>query len=81
MVDALNLLTDYSSQDFLADRGESLGEDDTRSLVGLLVEQIEFADVVVINKASAVPPEQLAIVKKLVASLNADARIITCDHG
>lgn len=81
VVDALNLLNDYSSQDFLADRGESLGEDDTRSLVGLLVEQIEFADVVVINKASAVPPEQLAIVKKLVASLNADARIITCDHG
>ena len=81
VVDALNLLADYSSQDFLADRGESLGEDDTRSLVGLLVEQIEFADVVVINKASAVPAEQLAIVKKLVASLNADARIVTCDQG
>ncbi|KAA9016511.1 MULTISPECIES: GTP-binding protein [Sphingobium] len=81
LVDALNLLRDYSSQDFLADRGESLGEDDNRSLVGLLVEQIEFADVVVINKASAVSPEQLAIVKKLVASLNADARIITCDQG
>lgn len=81
VVDALNLLADYSSQDFLADRGESLGEDDTRSLVGLLVEQIEFADVVVVNKASAVSPEQLAVVKKLVASLNADARIVTCDHG
>jgi G3E family GTPase len=81
VVDALNLLADYSSQDFLADRGESLGEDDSRSLVGLLVEQIEFADVVVINKASAVSPEHLAIVKKLVASLNADARIITCDQG
>jgi G3E family GTPase len=81
LVDALNLLKDYSSQDFLADRGESLGEDDNRSLVGLLVEQIEFADVVVVNKAGAVSPEQLAIVKKLVASLNADARIITCDHG
>jgi G3E family GTPase len=81
VVDALNLLKDYSSQDFLADRGESLGEDDTRSLVGLLVEQIEFADVVIINKASSVSPEQLAIVKKLVASLNADARILTCDQG
>ncbi|WP_322965048.1 GTP-binding protein [Sphingomonas fuzhouensis] len=81
VVDALNLLADYSSRDFLADRGESLGEDDTRSLVGLLVEQIEFADVVVVNKASSVSPEQLAIVKKLVASLNADARIITADHG
>jgi G3E family GTPase len=81
VVDALNLLKDYSSQDFLADRGESLGEDDTRSLVGLLVEQIEFADVVIINKASAVSSDQLAIVKKLVASLNADARILTCDQG
>lgn len=81
VVDALNLLADYSSQDFLADRGESLGEDDTRSLVGLLVEQIEFADVVIINKATAVTPDQLGVVKKLVASLNADARIVTSDYG
>ena len=36
VVDALNLLKDYSSQDFLADRGETVGEDDTRSLVGCL---------------------------------------------
>lgn len=81
VVDAVNLLHDYSSHDFLADRGESLGEDDDRSLVGLLVEQIEFADVVIINKASAVTPDALALVKKLVASLNADARIITSDYG
>lgn len=81
VVDAVNLLRDYSSQDFLADRGESLGEEDKRALVGLLVEQIEFADVIVVNKASAVSPEQLAVVKKLVASLNADARILACDHG
>ena len=81
VVDALNLLKDYSSQDFLADRGESLGEDDNRSLVGLLVEQIEFADVVIVNKASSVTPDHLATVKKLVASLNADARILACDRG
>ncbi|MDG6745960.1 GTP-binding protein, partial [Staphylococcus aureus] len=81
VVDAINLLADYSSQDFLADRGETLGEDDTRSLVGLLVEQIEFADVVVVNKASSVSPEQLAVVKKLVASLNADAVIVAADQA
>ncbi|MFG6282225.1 GTP-binding protein [Sphingomonas sp. S6] len=81
VVDALNLLADYSSQDFLADRGESMGEEDTRSLVGLLVEQIEFADVVIVNKASSVSAEQLATVKKLVASLNADAVIVTADHA
>jgi len=81
VVDALNLLRDYSSQDFLRDRGQSLGKDDDRSLVGLLVEQIEFADVVVINKASTVSAEQLTVVRKLIASLNAGARILTADHG
>ena len=81
VVDALNLLSDYSSQDLLADRGETTGEGDTRSLVSLLVEQIEFADVVIINKAGAVSAEQLAVVKQVVASLNADARIIQTNHS
>lgn len=81
VVDAVNLLKDYASHEFLADRGESLGEDDTRSLVSLLVEQIEFADVIIINKANDVTAEQLALVKKLCASLNADARIITADRA
>ena len=81
VVDAVNLMNDYSSQDFLADRGETAGEGDDRRLVSLLVEQIEFADVVIVNKASAVTPENLAIVKQVVASLNADARIVDADYG
>jgi G3E family GTPase len=81
VVDALNLMTDYSSRDLLADRGETAGDGDTRSLVNLLVEQIEFADVVIVNKAGAVSAEQLAMVKKVVASLNADARIVEADFG
>ncbi|WP_254604972.1 GTP-binding protein [Sphingomonas bacterium] len=81
VVDALNLMRDYSSRDFLADRGETTGDGDTRSLVALLVEQIEFADVIVINKANAVPPEQLKVVRQLCASLNADARIVEADYG
>ncbi|MEH3038861.1 MAG: GTP-binding protein [Sphingomonas paucimobilis] len=81
VVDAMHLLADYSSQDFLADRGETLGEDDTRSLVALLVEQIEFADVIVVNKASSVSAAHLATVRKLIASLNADAVIVNADHG
>lgn len=75
VVDALNLLADYSSTDLLSARGQTAGEGDDRSLVGLLVEQIEFADVVIVNKAGAVSAEQLATVKQVVASLNADARI------
>lgn len=81
VVDALNLLSDYSSQDLLSHRGETAGDGDDRSLVSLLVEQIEFADVVIVNKAGAVSPEQLAIVKQVVASLNADARIVEADFG
>ena len=65
VVDAANLLKDYSSSDFLSDRGESLGEDDVRPLVQLLVEQIEFADVLILNKTDAVSPDQLVIVRKL----------------
>lgn len=81
VVDALNLLSDYSSDDLLSARGETAGEEDDRSLVNLLVEQIEFADVVIVNKASDVSAEQLAMVKKIIASLNADARIVESDYG
>ncbi|WP_379553198.1 GTP-binding protein [Qipengyuania sp. DGS5-3] len=81
VVDAMNLLADYSSSDLLSARGETAGEGDDRSLVNLLVEQIEFADVVIVNKASEVSEEQLAMVKKVVASLNGDARIIEADHS
>jgi len=76
VVDAANLLKDYASADFLADRGESLGEDDDRSLVGLLVEQIEFADVVVLNKIDAATDEEREAARTIVRSLNADAKII-----
>ncbi|HUI20068.1 MAG TPA: zinc metallochaperone GTPase ZigA [Methylocella sp.] len=81
VVDAASLLKDYGSNDFLRDRGETAGEGDERTLVDLLVDQIEFADVVVINKASEVSPEQLALVRKVVMALNADARILETDFG
>ncbi|WP_036287297.1 zinc metallochaperone GTPase ZigA [Methylosinus sp. PW1] len=81
VVDAASLLQDYGSNDFLRDRGEVAGEDDDRTLVDLLVEQIEFADVIVLNKASAVSDERLALVRKVVKSLNADARIVETDFG
>jgi G3E family GTPase len=81
VVDAANLLRNYSSTDFLRDRGESLGEDDDRTLVNLLVEQIEFADVVIVNKTDIASPEDLALVRKIIHALNADAKIIETDHG
>jgi G3E family GTPase len=81
VVDAVNLLKDYSSHDFLRDRGETLGEDDNRTLVNLLVEQIEFADVVILNKVADAGPERTDAARKIIRSLNADARIIETNHS
>ena len=81
VVDAVNLLRDYSSHDFLRDRGETLGEEDDRTLVNLLVEQIEFADVVILNKVADAEPHQVDAARKIIRSLNADARIIETNHS
>lgn len=76
VVDAVNLLRDYASTDFLKDRGESLGDDDKRTLVDLLVEQIEFADVVVLNKVDDATPAQRDAARQIIRSLNAKADIV-----
>jgi G3E family GTPase len=81
VVDAANLLKDYASTDFLADRGESLGEGDDRPLVNLLVEQIEFADVVILNKLDVATPQQVEAARMIVRALNASARIIETTEG
>ncbi|MDF1668957.1 MAG: GTP-binding protein [Roseovarius sp.] len=81
VVDAANLLNDYSSHDFLSDRGETLGEDDDRTLVHLLTDQIEFADVVILNKVTDAGPERVDAARKIIRSLNADAKIIEADHS
>lgn len=76
VVDAANLLKDYSSTAFLKDRGEALGEADDRTLVDLLVDQIEFADVVILNKIDAATPEQRAAAQTIIHGLNPDAELI-----
>ncbi len=81
VVDAVNLLKDYSSHDFLRDRGETMGEEDERTLVHLLTDQIEFADVVILNKVSDAGPDRVDAARKIIRSLNADARIIEVDHS
>ena len=81
VVDAANLLKDYSSQDFLRDRGETAGEGDDRALVDLLVEQIEFADVIVLNKVSDTAPHDLDLARKIIRALNPEAELLETDFG
>lgn len=81
VVDAANLLKDYASIDFLADRGEVAGDADSRTLVDLLVEQIEFADVIVLNKIDLAMHEQRDAALTIITGLNPDAKIIESDFG
>jgi len=76
VADAANLIANYCSTDFLRDKGESLGEEDERTLVDLLVEQIEFANVILLNKVDLISTDELATVKAIIRSLNAKAKII-----
>jgi G3E family GTPase len=81
VVDAAAFLRDYSSTDSLARRGAVAGEDDMRMLVDLLVEQVEFADVIVINKADLVAPEELQRLTGILATFNPGAEIIAAVKG
>ena len=81
VVDAANLTADYASRDFLRDRGETRDDDDRRTLVELLVDQIEFADIIVLNKAQTAGPERLATARRIIRALNPDARVIETEFG
>lgn len=81
VVDAANLLRDFSSHDFLSDRAPAVDAADDRTLVHLLTDQMEFADVVILNKVSAAQPSQVEAARKIIRSLNGDAKIIETDFA
>jgi len=81
VVDAAAFLRDYASTDSLANRGMTAGEDDARMLVDLLVEQVEFADVIVINKADLVSEGDLGRLRGILATFNPEAEIVTAVNG
>jgi G3E family GTPase len=81
VVDAANLFADYSSADLLRDRGLERDGEDRRTLIDLLVDQIEFADVVVINKISEVTEETRVDLRRTITALNPDACQVETDFG
>ena len=81
VVDAQAFLRDYASSDSLARRGLAAGEEDDRMLVDLLVEQIEFADTIVLNKADMVSPAELERLAGIIATFNPGAEILSASHG
>ena len=81
VVDALNFLHDFGSTDELKERGENAGEEDERTVVDLLTDQIEFADIIVLNKTDLVDAEQLAEVEVTIKALNPTAELIYAQHS
>ena len=76
VVDAANFLKDFGSWDDLTDRKMGLSEEDDRNIVDLLVDQIEFANVIIVNKTDLVTTEQVGLVKKIISQLNDTAKIL-----
>ena len=81
VVDGMNFLLDYQAAESLASRGETLGEDDERSISDLLIEQIEFADVILISKIDLIGRHEREELMAILERLNAQAEIIPMVMG
>ena len=81
VVDAVNFLRDYDEAKDLQETGESLGDEDERSVADLLVDQVEFADVLLISKTDLVEGSEIERLTAILKSLNTNARIIPISKG
>ncbi|MGR6619470.1 zinc metallochaperone GTPase ZigA [Pseudomonas rhodesiae] len=81
VVDGINFLLDYQAAESLASRGETLGEEDERSITDLLIEQIEFADVILISKIDLISQHEREELMAILERLNAHAKIIPMVMG
>ena len=76
VVDAFNFFKDFGSAETLEDRSLTDIDNDTRTIVNLLVDQIEFANVIILNKTDLVTPDMVGLLKTTIHKLNPSARII-----
>ncbi|MEX5573057.1 zinc metallochaperone GTPase ZigA [Pseudomonas lijiangensis] len=81
VVDGVNFMLDYQASESLATRGETLGEDDDRSITDLLIEQIEFADVILLSKIDLISSSEREELMAILKRLNAHAEIVPMVMG
>lgn len=81
LVDACNFLADFQSIDELEDRKMGLTDQDNRDVAQLLVNQIEFANVIIINKVDLLTDEQLDVLRGMIGSLNPNARLLETTYS
>ncbi|MGA6098553.1 zinc metallochaperone GTPase ZigA [Stutzerimonas marianensis] len=81
VVDGVNFLRDFHEAESLASRGETLGEDDERSITDLLIEQVEFADVILISKIDLISSAERQELTAILGRLNTQAEILPMSMG
>ena len=81
VVDAVNFLNDYDEAKYLQETGESLGEDDERSVADLLIDQVEFADVILISKTDLASSSDIDRLTAILKTLNTHAKITPISNG
>lgn len=81
VVDAYRFWHDFSSGESLLDRQQAAGEDDTREVVDLLIDQIEFCDVLILNKCDMVEETDLQNLEQVLCKLQPGAKVIRTSHG
>jgi len=81
VVDSFNFFKDYSTIEGLLDRKLTDDNNDTRTIVNLLTDQVEFADILVLNKTDLVSPETLGLLEATLRKLNPGAKILRSDFG
>lgn len=81
VVDCFNFLRDFSSIETLQDRQVTDMEGDVRTIVNLLTDQIEFANVIILNKTDLVTAEELGMLQAVIRKMNANARIVSSSFG
>lgn len=81
VVDAMNFLVDYDEAKYLQETGEHLGEEDERSVADLLVDQVEFADIILISKTDLVDEPTLNRLIAVLKTLNTEAEIVPISNG
>lgn len=76
VVDGVNFLNDFDSADALSDRKMALNDEDERDVSKLITDQIEFANVLVINKCDLLSDEQRGLLRAILKELNPTARVL-----
>lgn len=81
VVDGVNFLADFQAAESLASRGESLGEEDERAISDLLIEQVEFADVLLVSKTELISAQEREELMAILRGLNSEAEILPMVMG